>query len=131
MAIPDDEKIARVTRLYEAMNSGDLDAVVEMGHPEIVLVRAGGQGELRGPEALREWMKPDAFASQILEPLEFEPSEDRLLVRLHSAARGAGSGIELEIDAWTVYTFDGEGRITRAEVFLDHEEDAARRSLLA
>ncbi len=131
MAIPDDEKIARISRLCDAMNSGDLEAAIEMGHPQIVLVRAGGQSELRGPEALRDWMKPDAFSSQVLEPRKFEASGDRLLVHVHSTARGAGSGIEVEIDAWTVYTFDQAGLIRHVEIFLEHEEDAARRALRA
>jgi ketosteroid isomerase-like protein len=129
MGIPDEEKIARIRRLYEAINGGDFDAVIEMGHPEVVLVRAGGQGELHGPEALREWMQPDAFSSQTLEPLEFEASGDRVLVRVHSTARGAGSGIEIEIDAWTVYTVGDDGRVRRVEIFLEREEDEARRAV--
>ena len=129
MAIPDDEKIAKIRRLYEALNGGDRDRAVQLGHPAVVFVRVGGQGELRGPEAVREWMKPDAFESQAYEPLEFEVSANRVLVLVHTAARGATSGIEVEIDAWIVYTFDDEGLITRAEVFLEHEEDEARRAL--
>ena len=35
----------------------------------------------------------------------------------------------LAILAWTVYRFDEQGLITRVEIFLDHEEDDARRVL--
>ena len=121
--------IARIRGLYDAMNAGDLEAVTEMGDPDIVVVRAGGQGELHGTSAIRDWLKPDAFESQVLEPLDFEVAGDRILVRLHSRVRGAGSGIELEIIAWSVFTFNQEGKVSRAEVFLEHEEDEARRAL--
>ncbi len=116
-------------RNYEAYNRCDFDSVVERAHPDIVLVRAGGQGELRGPEALRSWMEPDAFESQLLEPLEFEVATNRVLVHARSMLRGACSGIEMEACTWTVWTFDDQARITRIEVFLEHEEDEARRAL--
>ena len=121
--------IARIRRLYDAMNADDLDAVTEMGDPDIVLVRVGGQGELHGTSAIRDWLKPDAFESQVLEPLDFEVAGDRVLARVRSRVRGAGSGIELEIIAWSVFTFSQEGKISRAELFLEHEEDEARRAL--
>jgi ketosteroid isomerase-like protein len=127
--ISDAEKIARIRRLCDAISSGDLDDAIELGHPDVVLVRPGGQGELRGPDALREWMEPDAFASQVLEPLDFEVRGGRALIHVRSHVRGAGSGIEMAIDAWTVYTFDDDGKITRAEIFLPHEEAEARAAL--
>lgn len=46
-----------------------------------------------------------------------------------SDVRGAGSGIEMELEAWTLWTFDQDGRATRAEFFLPHQEDEARRAL--
>jgi hypothetical protein len=131
MALTEEDRIDRVRRLYELLNAGDFDDAMRLGSPEITLVRVGDQGELRGPEALRAWLEPDAFASQLLEPLEFEASNRSVLVKLHLRARGAGSGIEMEIDAWTVYTFDEDGLITRVEIFLEHEEDEARRALEA
>jgi ketosteroid isomerase-like protein len=129
MPISDDEKIERVRRLLTAINMGELDAAVELSNPDIVLIRAGGAGELRGRDELRAWMEPDAFESQVTEPLEFEVSGDRVLARVHSRARGAGSGIEIDIVAWTLYSLDEQGRITRVEIFLEREEDDARRAL--
>jgi len=46
---------------------------------------------------------------------------DKVLVRARTRARGAGSGIELDIDIWTVWTFDDDGLVTRAESFLPHQ----------
>ena len=130
MALSDEQKIERVSTLLAAMNAGEYDAALELSHPEIVLVRAGNAGELRGREQLRGWMEPDAFESQVTEILGFEVEGDRVLARIHTRARGAGSGIEVDLGAWTVYTFDDQGSFTRVEIFLEHEEDLARRSLL-
>jgi ketosteroid isomerase-like protein len=129
MGISDDEKIERVNRLLAAMNTGELNAAVELGHPDIVLVRPGGGGELRGTERLRAWMEPDAFESQVTEVLGCEIHGERALVHLRSRARGAVSGIELDIRLWTVYSFDDQGRFTRVEIYLEHEGDEARRAL--
>jgi hypothetical protein len=74
-------------------------------------------------------MEPDAFESQVTEALAFEVDGGRALVQVRSSVRGAGSGIEIDIRAWTVYRFDEQGLITRVEIFLEHEEDDARRAL--
>src|SRR5262245_18583024 len=100
-----------------------------MAHPDIVLVRAGRQGEVRGPSELRSWMEPDAFDAQTLDPREFQLAGNKVLVHLRGALRGASSGIEMEIGAWTVWTFDDQQRITRIEIFLDQEEAKARWAL--
>jgi hypothetical protein len=61
------------------------------------------------------------------QPLDWLVGEGgKVLSRQHIKARGAGSGIELEIKSFTVFSFDGDGLITRAESFLPHEEAQAR-----
>src|SRR5262249_10229290 len=122
--------IERVRRNYDAFNRCDFDAVIEMAHPDIVLVRAGGQGELSGAENVRAWMEPDAFASQVMEPVEFWVDGSKVLVQRRGSLRGAGSGIEMDVGAWTVWSFDERGDATRIEVFLEHEESLARNALL-
>ncbi len=70
-------------------------------------------------------MEPDAFAEQRIEPLEFRVNGDKVLVRQELFARGAGSGIELDVGSWAVWTLDDEGFIARGEMFmLDQEADA-------
>jgi hypothetical protein len=129
VGISGDEKIERITKLLAALNAGEVDDAVELSHPDIVLVRAGGAGEVRGIERLREWLEPDAFESQVTEALAFEVDGERAMAQIRSSARGASSGIEIDIGAWTVYRFDEQGLITRVEIFLEHEEDDARRAL--
>jgi hypothetical protein len=76
---------------------------------------------------VREWMEPDAFEEQRIEPIQFETNGNRVLVRKRTHARGAASGIELDVETWTVFTFD-EGLIAKSEVHLLDEEDKARRA---
>ena len=40
----------------------------------------------------------------------------------HHTARGAESGIDVEAVAWAVWTFDGDGFVTRAEAYLVEDE---------
>jgi ketosteroid isomerase-like protein len=128
VGISDEQKIQRVNDLFELMNAGEFDAALELGHPDIVLGRAGSGGELRGRESLRAWMEPDAFESQFSEVLGHEVDGDRVLARVHTSARGAGSGIEISLSSWIIYSYDDLGRITRVQIFLEHEEEEARRA---
>jgi ketosteroid isomerase-like protein len=129
MSIPEDVLIERLRRAYERFNTEDFDAALEMAHPDIVFARPGAQSEVRGADALRAWMEPDAFESQVVEPETFEVAGNQVLVRQRTTARGAGSGIVMEIESWTLWTFNDDGKATRMEFFLPNEEDEARRAL--
>jgi ketosteroid isomerase-like protein len=132
VSIPEDELIERLRRGYEAFNRGDHEAATKWVHPEVVFVRLSpGRTELRGAEAFRAWMEPDAFESQASEPREIEIEGNMALIHQHTRARGAGRGIEIEIESWAVLTFDEDGRVTRMESYLEHEQDEARRSFRA
>jgi hypothetical protein len=117
--------IDALRRTFEAFNRGDFDAAVAIAHPEIEFVPPGGQASLRGAEALRAWMEPDAFDEQQIEPLDFRVAGRKVLVHQHAQARGAGSGIELDIENWTVFTFDDDLLVTRVESYLPHQESEA------
>jgi hypothetical protein len=73
-------------------------------------------------------MEPDAFESQQIQPIEFRMQGDKVLVHQLATARGAGSGIELNLDAWAVWTVDDDGLATRVEGFLPHQEIEALRA---
>jgi ketosteroid isomerase-like protein len=132
MSIPEDELIRRLHRGYDAFNRGDYEAATEWVHPDLVLVSLSpGRTELRGVEAFRAWMEPDAFESQESEIRDVEIAGSRALIHQQTRARGAGSGIEFEVDSWAVWTFDEDGRVTRMENFLAQEEEEARRTFEA
>jgi ketosteroid isomerase-like protein len=125
----DDKRIELLRRSFEAFNRGNFDAAIADAHPDVVFVRPGAQAELRGAEAFRGWMEPDAFESQMIEPLEFRVSGDNVLVRQHATARGAGSGIEIDIESMTLWTFDEDDKVTRVEFFLPHQKAEALTAL--
>jgi ketosteroid isomerase-like protein len=125
------EMIEALRRETEAINRGDFDAAIELASPDIVFVRPGGLPELRGVEAVRAWMEPDAFESQTYELLDFEVEGSHVLTHQRTTARGAGSGIEMVIESLSVWTFGEDGRVTRVEAFTKAELDAARRALRA
>ena len=119
--------IDALRRAYEAFNRGDFDAAVELARPDVEFSRPGLEAPLRGAAALREWMEPDAFDEQRIEPLDFEVNGNRVLIRQRTRARGAASGIELDIETWTVFTFDDE-LIARGDVYALDQEDEARKA---
>jgi ketosteroid isomerase-like protein len=125
MSDRDQEIIGSLRRIFEAFNRADFDAAMEIAHPEVEFVPPGGQSPLRGADALRAWMEPDAFEEQRIEPVEFRIRGNKILVRLDTRARGARSGIELELDMWVVWTVNDDGLVTRLESFLIHEESQA------
>jgi ketosteroid isomerase-like protein len=132
MPVPEEELTDRLRRGYDAFNRGDYEAALEWVDPDVVFVSLGvGRTEYLGTEALRKWMEPDAFESQWTEPLEIEIAGNRALIRQMTKARGAGSGIEVELESWAVWTFDDDGTVTRMENFLEHEEGEARHALEA
>jgi ketosteroid isomerase-like protein len=129
MEIPDDELIRRLHTSFDAFNRGDFEAATKWVHPDVVLVTLSpGRTEIRGLEAFRAWMEPDAFESQAVEAEAIEIAEGKALIHQQTRARGAGSGIEIEIGSWSVWTVDEDGRVTRIENYLEHEEDEARLS---
>lgn len=125
MSDRDRENIASLRRAYEAFSRGDFDAAIEIVHADVEFIPPGGQSPMRGAKAFRAWMEPDALAEQRIEPLEFRTNGNRVLVFQKTRARGASSGIELDLDSWVVWTLDDDGLVTRVEAFLMHEEDEA------
>ena len=119
------DKVEVVRGVYDAFNRGDFDAAIAVADPRIEFVRPGGLSSLIGVEALRAWMEPDAFETQVVEPLEFTVADNKVLVRQHLKAQGAGSGIELEVESWTVWTLGEDGLVTRMEAFLEHQGEEA------
>jgi ketosteroid isomerase-like protein len=125
MSARDQERISTLRRVYESFSLADFDTAIERAHPDIEFVPVGGRAPTQGAEALRAWMEPDAFEQQRAEPREFQVRGDKVLVLVHTWGRGAGSGIELNIDMWNVWTFDDDDRVTRLEVFLPDQHGKA------
>lgn len=95
--------------------------------PEFELVREGfgRQGAIKGADAYREWLEPDAIEAQSIEPVAFHMAGQKVLVQQHGSGRGAASGIELTIDTWAVWTFNDDGDAVRLEAFAADQKSAA------
>ena len=119
------ENLGIVRRAYEALSRGDFDAAIAIAHPEVEFTRPGVEAPVRGAGALRAWLEPDALVDQRWETKEFRVNGDKVLVGQNIQARGAESGIELDVDTWAVWTLDDNGLVTRIEGFPIHEESAA------
>jgi len=123
------ENVEKAKRALGAVGAADYDSALALMHPDVELFPPGAQAPHKGVDSIRRWMKPDAFAEQLIDPLDFIDAGDRKVIgKQHIKARGAGSGIELEITSWSVWTFDDDGLITRLEIFLPHEEAKAREA---
>ena len=120
-----EENVETIRAFYEVYNRGDFDALPKPLHPDIEVVPSGGQAPIKGAARVRAWMEPDAFESQVIEPLDLRVVGEKVLVRARSKIRGAGSGIEAEFLFWAVWTFDEAGVTARVEIYLDHQKAEA------
>jgi limonene-1,2-epoxide hydrolase len=125
----DEENIARLRRAYDAFSRGDFDAAVAAGmDPDFEYLPVGGLTPIRGLDNFRSWMEPDAFESQVVEPVEIQVAGDKALVRQHTVVRGMGSGIEVDIYTFGVWTIDEDGLAIRLQIFQADDEAEARRA---
>jgi ketosteroid isomerase-like protein len=116
---------------YEAFNTGDIGAVLELLDERVELLPPASGLEphpLRGREAVREYLSPNLFDTQTAEPLEFIEEGNRVLVVARARARGRESGAEIDQVVFHLLTLQGD-RAVRFEVHLDrHEALAALRA---
>jgi ketosteroid isomerase-like protein len=107
------ENIELVRRFYVAVGRADVDAVIEVLDPEIVVDDPGRpnpvspDGLHRGHEAARrhaiDWQ--EAFEETAMDPVEvFEASDDTVIVRVRTSARGVGSGVIVDNERYHVIT---------------------------
>jgi ketosteroid isomerase-like protein len=85
VGIPEEQLAERLRQGYDAFNRGDYEAATEWVHPDVVYVSPGSISEVRGAEALRAWMEPDAFEGQVSKPHEIEIAGNRALI--HQSTR--------------------------------------------
>jgi ketosteroid isomerase-like protein len=129
MAEDMEQAVERVHAAYEAFNRGDFDAAVEFVHPEIEWERvAKVEQPLRGRDAVRGFMNPEAFERQRSEVHEMEIVGDSIIVHATFHGLGRGSGIELTQEGFHLWRVR-EGRAVAFRYFLDRDEaERAARS---
>jgi ketosteroid isomerase-like protein len=121
----------RIHAATEAYNSGDFERVLETVTEDVTWKRVDGLpdegGTVHGRDAVRELFRPEAFGRQRFEPVETVERGDTVLVRGIFHAKGAGSGIELDVEAFVVYRFNEDGLAYQVENWRERE-DAERSS---
>src|SRR3954447_16325858 len=118
-----DEQIELMQQGFERYNEGDFDGLREFIADDVIVDRVGALPTIRGWEAFRQMVEPDAFEWQRIYPREWEVNGDRAGLHGKIHAKGAGSGIEMDMDGWMVWTV-ADGIVTRIASFT--EEGSAR-----
>jgi ketosteroid isomerase-like protein len=117
---------------FDAFNEGDWEAVLEHASEDVEVRRIETSPDsmdvVRGREQVRAFLRPDAFADQHIEVLAMEHGADAVYVRMRFTARGAGSGLPVDIDAHNVYRFAGD-RLTSIELYGDQAQARAAAGL--
>jgi ketosteroid isomerase-like protein len=128
------ENVDLVRRGLALFNQREFDAVLrEVMHPEIELTPGIGPllgvGTIRGREAVRRfWVEelPQGLEEFHVEPQRFEDFGEVVLVEVRYRARGPGSGMDIEQNFATTYSFR-DGLVQRIHDYSSRDEalDAA------
>jgi ketosteroid isomerase-like protein len=114
-----------VRAVDEAWNSGDMDALRALLHPDVTMRMPEGwpePGPFVGREAVmrvfEQWR--ETFDTYVTEPIgDIIEAADRVVVR--QVWHGVGRGPEAHLESTVVFTLR-EGKISYAEFFWDHAE---------
>jgi ketosteroid isomerase-like protein len=125
------ENVELVRASLEAFARGDLDAALEMGHPELVSTRVDPDGSVHhGPDGFRdmlaEWLEGfNEWSYSIDEPIE---AGERVVVRMEQSGRGAASGVPVHGEYWMVYEVR-DALISKLDIYADRDRAFAAAGL--
>ena len=112
-----------VRELWEAYSRGDIDHVIALSDPYVVLVTLE-EGPLYGPDAVRanyaRWMEawreePETTVEEVI------GNGDHVVVIACFRGRGRGSGVRVAERLYEVYTLRN-GRVLRVDEFSDRDQ---------
>lgn len=114
----------------EALSERDLEAMLEVAHPEIEFVThpgfVGQEPAYRGHDGVRHWLKAlepwESFGVEVEELIDV--SADTVIAVSHVTARGSGSGVDVEMRTYDVVTIV-DGKIRRRRHF-ERRDDALK-----
>jgi len=125
------EELAAVA--LEAFNSGDIDSLVALLHPEIESFTSPdlpNSGTFHGKEGFLKWMGEwlEAWESFEIAIEEIQSIDERFAIAaVHQRGRGRGSGLEIEMDIAQLWQIE-DGLIVR---FQYHPTVEAARAAVA
>ena len=101
---------------FDAFNSGDFERTLELWEEDVEVLGRLVSGEpVRGKEAARRWMVPEAI-DQRGEPLEFRDLGGRVLVTCDWHIHGRKTGIDVDNRLYLLFTMRA-GKVARLEFF--------------
>jgi ketosteroid isomerase-like protein len=113
-----------------AFNEGDFDRVADMFAVDAELQRAGSFGTLRGREAIRAWVEPDAVEFRGITVTALQRSGDHILATCDVRIRGIGSGAEVATTLYLLFKFR-DHRVLRLAIYFQQAEALAAATLTA
>ena len=111
------ENVEVVTRLVEAWNRADVEAILALFVPDCEVLfppEVPEPGPFRGHAELRGWVEGflAAWESHHAEVVDLTEEGDLVLAMLHLTGRGSGSGIEMDETDAHLFTLR-DGKVTR------------------
>src|SRR4051794_10002812 len=121
------QRNVELTRLgFEAYNAGDYQALIALLHPAVEL-HADSEllngGDYRGHEGFTRWNDEwtEAWEEFTIEPRSLETFGGHvILVDSHQVARGAGSGVPVEMDVFWLFEVADE-KVVRMHLYANRE----------
>ncbi|HWW89506.1 MAG TPA: nuclear transport factor 2 family protein [Solirubrobacteraceae bacterium] len=117
-----------ITAGIAAFNEGDFDRVADMFAVDGELQRAGSFGTLRGREAIRAWVEPDAVEFRGITVTALQRSGDHILATCDVRIRGIGSGAEVATTLYLLFKFR-DHRVLRLAIYFQQTEALAAATL--
>ena len=117
-----------ITAGIAAFNEGDFDRVADMFAVDAELQRAGSFGTLRGREAIRAWVEPDAVEFRGITVTALQRSGDHILATCDVRIRGIGSGAEVATTLYLLFKFRAH-RVLRLAIYFQQAEALAAATL--
>ncbi len=125
-----EENLERVRAGFDAHNRGDLDALIEMYHPDAVFETLL-LGTHRGREALREIYGENqrTLEGYEIQPVELIEAGDKVVAVARTAGAGGASRVAVDDSFAFVFTIE-DGLIVREQAFRNREEAVAAAGLV-
>jgi ketosteroid isomerase-like protein len=125
------QRNVELTRLgFEAYNAGDYEALVKLLDPDVELHSDNeliNGGDYRGHEGFMRWNAEwiEVWEEFTIEPRSLETFGGHvILADTHQVARGAGSGVDVEMNVYWVFEL-AEDQVVRMHLYASRERALA------